>query len=231
MQDVFPMRLNKYLALKGFSTRRGADTLIEKGLVFINGKKAVLGDKVTETDAVDVRAPEKKYVYFAYHKPENVITHSPQFGEKDIATTSGLKHVFPIGRLDKRSSGLILLTNDARVTDRLLNPRYAHEKEYVVTTAEKLPSNLKKRMEGGVNIEGYKTKPCKVEVLGEKKFRITLTEGKKHQIRRMCAALGLAAHDLKRTRIMHIALGNLPVGSYRVLEGQELKTLLEDLNL
>ncbi len=231
MQDGFPMRLNKYLALKGFSTRRGADTLIERGLVFINKREAVLGDTVTEKDVVDVHAPQKKYVYFAYHKPENVITHSPQFGEKEIAAVSGLKNVFPIGRLDKRSSGLIILTNDARVTDRLLNPRYNHEKEYVVTTAEKLPSNFKKRMGGGVHIEGYKTKPCKVEIMGEKKFRITLTEGKKHQIRRMCAALGLAAHDLKRTRIMHITLGNLPVGSYRPLEGQELKTLLQDLGL
>lgn len=224
-------RLNKYLAEKGFSTRRGADALIERGVVFVNGVRAKLGDKVKESDTVEVREKQKTYRYFAYHKPGGVITHSPQYGEKDISRVSGLKNVFPIGRLDKRSSGLILLTDDARVTDRILNPKYEHEKEYVVTTAEVLPSNFKRRMEAGVNIEGYKTKPCTIEVLGEKRFRITLIEGKKHQIRRMCSALGLAAHDLKRTRVMHIVLGNLPPGGYRELGGQELKTLLQDLGL
>lgn len=227
----FPMRINKYLAVKGFSTRRGADALIERGVVFINGARAKLGDKVGEKDAVDVKEKQKAYRYFAYNKPEGVITHSPQYGEEDIARAVNIPNIFPVGRLDKRSSGLILLTDDARVTDKLLNPAHAHEKEYIVTTAEKLPSNFKRRMEKGVVIEGYKTKPCTVQILGEKKFSITLTEGKKHQIRRMCAALGLAAHDLKRTRIMHIVLGNLPKGKTRQIEGQELKTLLLDLGL
>lgn len=225
------MRINKYLAEHGFSTRRGADALIERGVVFINGTRAKLGDKVMPTDAVEVRDAKKTYRYFAYNKPEGIITHSPQYGERDIARVVGVKGVFPIGRLDKRSSGLILLTDDARLTDKLLNPKYEHEKEYVVTTAEKLPSNFKRRMEAGVNIEGYQTKKCSIEILGEKKFRITLTEGKKHQIRRMCSALGLAAHDLRRTRIMHILLGNIPPGAMRPLEGRELQTLLSDLGL
>ncbi|MEK7480105.1 MAG: pseudouridine synthase [Patescibacteria group bacterium] len=225
----FPMRINKYLAVKQYCTRREADEIIKKGKVFINGKLAKLGDKVSETDVVDVKFRAKKYRYFAYHKARGIITHSPQGDEKDIAMVSPIKDVFPIGRLDKDSYGLIILTDDGRITDKLLNPDYAHEKEYRVTTAVKLRPSFKEHMEKGVDIGGYRTKKCRVEVIGERMFTIVLTEGKKHQIRRMCAALHNDAIELVRTRIMNIRLGNLPAGGHRAIEGAELAAFLKSL--
>ena len=230
-EDAYPMRINKYLAHRGYSTRKDGDALISKGLVFINGRLAVLGDKVEEKDLVEVRGAQKTYRYFAYHKPVGIVTHSPQFGEKDIAVTVPIAGVFPIGRLDKKSSGLIILTDDARITDKLLNPEYVHEKEYRVVAREKLPSNFKKRMEIGVDIEGYKTKPCTVTVEGTKQCTITLTEGKKHQIRRMCAAVGVDIVTLERVRVMNIELGTLKAGEYRPISGTELAEFLKSLGL
>lgn len=228
-EGEFPMRINRYLAGKKYCTRREADTLIEKGLVMINGRRAVLGDKVQENDTVEVKFRQKKYRYYAYHKPRDIITHSPQGGEVDIASSIPLKGVFPIGRLDKDSEGLIILTDDGRITDALLNPDFAHEKEYVVTTKEELASNFKEKMERGVNIEGYQTKPAIVRMLGPNRFSIILTEGKKHQIRRMCAALGLTTARLQRRRIMHISIGGLKPGQYRPINGVALSTFLKSL--
>ncbi len=232
-ENEYPIRINRYLALKNYSTRRGGDELIEKGRVFINGKKAALGDKVNENDVVEVTASKnpKKYVYFAYNKPRGVTTHSPQEGERDIKESTPLKDVFPIGRLDKNSSGLIILTNDGRVTDRLLNPEYTHDKEYIVKTEDKLRPSFKKITEAGVDIEGYRTKESKVDILNDFTFRITLTEEKKHQIRRMCSALHHKVRELKRIRIMNIKLSDLPVGAYRQLEGKELTKFLKGLGL
>lgn len=223
------MRINKYLAHKNYTTRREADTFIAQGKVLINGRKAVLGDKVSEHDVVEVRFHAKAHRYFAYNKPRGVITHSGDEDERDIRQSIPLVGVFPVGRLDKDSHGLIILTDDGRITDKLLNPDYEHEKEYVVTTNEELANNFKTRMERGVNIEGYMTKPCEVKVLSKKKFLITLTEGKKHQIRRMCAALGLTIAELERTRIMNIALKGLKRGEYRKIEGAELAKFLKSL--
>jgi 23S rRNA pseudouridine2604 synthase len=217
----FPMRINKYLAEKGFSTRLGGDELVRRGKVLVNGKPAVLGMKVTEADVVEViNAQPKKYLYFAYHKPVGLAT-------EDV----DIPDVFPIGRLDKDSRGLLILTDDGRITDRLLNPERDHEKEYVVRTADKLPSNLKHRMESGVDIEGYITKKCSVTVLTETSFKIILTEGKKHQIRRMCDALGLHIRDLQRTRIMNIKLADLPSGEHRPIIGHELADFLASIGL
>lgn len=229
MAETYPMRINKYLAHKNYCTRRAADELISAGKVLINGKPAQLGDKVNEKDHVEVRFREKKHRYFAYNKPRGVITHSPDEDERDIRQSIPLVGVFPIGRLDKDSSGLIILTDDGRVTDKLLNPEYSHEKEYFVITKEELPENFVAKMEKGVNIEGYVTKPAKVRVLSPKRFTITLTEGKKHQIRRMCAALGLAIASLERTRIMNIRLSGLKEGQHRPILGQELVTFLKSL--
>jgi len=234
-KPLFPMRINRYLAWKKHSTRKGGDELISKKKVFINGRLAVLGDKITEKDVVEVRftGKEKKLVYFVYNKPKGVTTHSAQGGEKDIkqdvSHSVALRDAFPVGRLDRNSSGLLVLTNDGRITDSLLNPEFEHEKEYVVTVGEKLRSSFKKNMEGGVKIEGYITKPCKVKVLNENTFLVTLTEGKKHQIRRMCSALFQEVRELKRIRIMNVKLGDLPEGSFRPLQGEELKTFLEGL--
>ncbi|MCX6753171.1 MAG: pseudouridine synthase [Candidatus Nomurabacteria bacterium] len=229
------MRINKYLALHNFSTRRGADGLIEKGLVFINGKKAKLGDQVEETDKVELKGDKKEisksYVYYAYNKPIGTITHSPSDEEVDIKEKIKGKNlpsdVFPIGRLDKASHGLIILTNDGRITDKLLNPKYIHEKEYVVKTLNKLRTSFKAKMEAGVNIDDYKTKKCIVKIIDENTFRITLTEGKKHQIRRMCSALFQEVADLKRVRIMNIRLGSIRDNEVRKIEGPELKNFLE----
>src|SRR3989338_5135452 len=231
MTDAYPMRINKYLAHKGIATRKAADMLVEKGLVKINGRRAVLGDKVSESDNVEVNHSGKKYRYFAYNKPVGVITHSPQLGEREIATSTKLTDIFPVGRLDKASHGLIILTDDARITDRLLSPAYEHEKEYFVKVRQELPNNFKKRMESGVRIDGHITKKCHVDVLGPKSFRITLTEGKKHQIRRMCAALRLDIVDLERVRIMNIKLGRLPSGAHHKIEGEELTQFLKSLGL
>jgi len=251
----YPIRLNKYLALKNIATRRGADKLITDRKVFINGKVAVLGSQVKEGDKVEVKGhKEVPYLYYAYNKPIGVITHSPGEDEVDIKeslkkqdnTRKGNKAenktqkklekkaripegVFPVGRLDKASHGLLILTNDGRITDKLLNPKYVHEKEYVVRTSNKLRNNFKDKMEAGVNIEGYKTKKCKVEIVNENTFRVTLTEGKKHQIRRMCSALFQEVADLKRIRVMNIKLDRLPSNSCRVIKGEELKVFLDQI--
>ncbi len=225
------MRINKYLAHKNYCTRREADTLISAGKVLLNGKPAQLGDKVKESDKVEVRFRAKKHRYFAYHKPRGIITHSPEEDERDIRQTIPLVGVFPIGRLDKDSSGLIILTDDGRITDKLLNPDFAHEKEYIVSTKEDLQSNTAAKLEAGVNIEGYVTKPATVRVLGQKKFGITLTEGKKHQIRRMCAAVGLVVSSLQRVRVMNIHLSGLKPGEHRAILGSELAQFLRSLGM
>lgn len=229
----FPMRINKYLAVSKISTRRGADVLIEKKLVFINGALAHLGDQVQKTDTVEVKRTGKEapLVYYAYNKPKGVLSHGADEGEKDIANTLGLKGVFPVGRLDKDSHGLIIVTNDGRITERLLHPRFEHEKEYLVSTKENLRSSFKTKMEAGVRIENETTKPCKVKLIDERTFRVTLTEGKRHQVRRMCVALFQEVKDLKRIRVMNIELGKVADGQFRPIEGAELEKFLQSLDL
>ncbi len=225
---LYPMRINKYLALKNHATRRGADELIVRNKVFINGRLAVLGDKVQEDDEVEVRnlgGAKRVRLYFAYNKPAGVIT-------EDITSQAPeLEGTFPVGRLDKESHGLVILTNDGRITSRLLSPEHEHEKEYTVKTKEHLREGFAKRMEAGVDIEGYQTKPCKVKVLGEHSFSIILTEGKKHQIRRMVVALHNEVLDLKRVRVLNITLEDLKPGAYRPIEGEELEVFLRSLGM
>lgn len=236
-EEKFPMRINKYLAWKKHSTRRGADELIKDKKVFLNGKLAVLGDKVNEHDSVEVRFRGKQvpYIYLAYNKPIGVVTHSAQEGEVDILAKIkhevALRDIFPIGRIDKESHGLIILTNDGRITERLLSPKYFHEKEYLVKTKEKLRANFKEKMEAGVKIDAEKTGPCKVQIVNDNTFKVILTEGKRHQIRRMCVALFQEVLDLKRIRIMNIELARLPDGAHREIKGKELETLLRSLEL
>ena len=255
------MRINKYLAFKKLSTRREADDLIKNKKVFINGKIAVLGAKINEKDKVEIKNSNPKiYKYFAYNKPIDLITSTPQKNEKDIREkikdTSLPKDVFPLGRLDKNSHGLIILTNDGRITEKLLSPNYFHEKEYVVKTSNKLRSSFKSKMEAGVNIgpvrsrspqgdrstrflarvasnrvEGYQTKACQVQIINDFTFRVILTEGKKHQIRRMCSALFQEIADLKRIRIMNISLGNLKPNAFREIKDKELENFLHSLGI
>lgn len=227
------MRINKYLAEEKISSRREADALISAGRVKINGRLAKLGDQVKEGDKVEVTGKPKAMVYLAFNKPKHIITHSKQGEEKEIADIIKSKEkVFPVGRLDKSSYGLILLTNDGRLTDALLNPAHDHEKEYLVSVDKHITPGFLRNLEQGVTLEdGYKTKPCKTFSKGENRFAIILTEGKKHQIRRMCVALGYSVRDLQRTRIMNVRLGTLKPGQSRPLERQELNKLLKGVGL
>ncbi len=227
------IRINKYLADKYSLSRRNADKVIESGKVFISGRKAVLGDKVKAEDKVEVKDKIKKdFSYYAYYKPRGLITNKQKIGEKDVADAVNIKGVFPIGRLDKDSEGLILLTNNGRITDKLLNPEYDHDKEYMVKTRTSIKQHQLRVMERGMNLEGdISTKPCKTKYINERVFTITLSEGKKHQIRRMCDAFSLPIESLKRIRVMNIHLGNLKPGQFRKIEGEELKTFLESLSI
>lgn len=235
-KNEYPMRINKYLALRGDATRRGADTLIEERKITINGRLARLGDQVFEKDTVLIKGANlKKCVYFAYYKPRGVISHSPQNEEKSIVDAIRgqiRQEVFPIGRLDKDSHGLIILTNDGRITERLLSPNKEHEKEYELTVDKTITERFVKQMERGVDIEGYLTKPARAKAAaGTCKLKIIITEGKKHQLRRMCAALGYTVRDIKRTRIMNIALGSLVSGQFREIKGKELETFLASIGM
>ena len=236
-KEGYPMRLNKYLAHEGVATRRDADLLIEAGKVRVNGRVAELGQKVEEGDIVELsgKRQAKRLYYFAYHKPVGVITHSPQGEEEDVRENvtlpEGMPELFPVGRLDKDSHGLMILTNDGRITDRLLNPAYDHEKEYRVKVEQPLRESFAKSMSDGVLIEDYMTQPCHVEKTGERSFTITLAEGKKHQIRRMVAAHHNVVTELERVRIMNITLGTLKPGALRPIEGDELAEFLASLDL
>jgi 23S rRNA pseudouridine2604 synthase len=229
----YPIRINRYLELKGVATRRGADDLIAEGLVFVNGKRAVLGYKVNKNDKVEVSPKagikEKVFEYFAFYKPRGIVTHSPQEDEREISDLTKRKDIFPLGRLDKESEGLIILTNDGRITDRLLNPKYEHEKEYEVEVKEKVSPMHKKILEGGIISLREMLKAKHVEITGSSTMTILLTEGKKHQIRRMLDGAHLTVKSLKRVRVMNIKLGKLRSGEWRTLAGRELKDFLSML--
>jgi 23S rRNA pseudouridine2604 synthase len=255
MNIPYPIRINRYLALTNHATRTGADELIKKGYVTINGVKAKLGDQVQLGDTVSIssEAPKKRYVYYAYNKPMGVSTN-PEPKTKDIlqVTKFPVPHpnprpngsygqallpkergnsVFPIGRLDKDSHGLILVTNDGRVTDRLLSPKYVHDKEYVVKVTPAFNDAFITKMSNGVHFDRFVSKKCTVTRKTKDTFTIILTEGKKRQIRRMSEALHHTVTDLKRVRIMNIDLDKIPLGGFREITGKELEELLKLLGL
>lgn len=233
----FPMRINKYLAHSGIASRREADLLVEKSKVLVNGKKATAGQQIKETDKVTLVGDTKAKQYLAYYKGRGIITHSPASHETDILTKLakdyGVTGVTPVGRLDKDSEGLIILSNDGRITGPMLDPEANHEKEYSVTVDKDITTLFSKLMELGVDIEGYRTKPAVIIVSDKnhKRFNITITEGKKHQIRRMCAALGYQVQNLKRVRIMNVTIGALKPNQYRKINGDELKIFLKELSV
>lgn len=235
----YPIRINKYLAEEKYSTRVGGDALIKKGLVFVNGKKAIIGQQVYKEDKVEVRSDKikKDYVYYAYNKKINVSTNKEPRSKDILSVTKFPERVFPVGRLDKDSHGLIILTNDGRITDRLLSPKYVHEKEYIVKVEPNFTHKFIELMSSGVRFDKYVSKKCEVWPYktrsGESKniFNIILTEGKKRQIRRMCEALHHKVIDLKRIRIMNINIGSLKDGEYKKIEGKELETFLNLLGL
>lgn len=232
--EKYPMRINKYLAHKGLATRIGVDELIKSHKILINGVVAKLGDKVLETDKIEVRGVhnKKKNVYLAYNKPKGVVSTNPQGNEKSIVQSvkSEVK-VFPVGRLDKESEGLIILTNDGRITDRLLNPAFDHEKEYIVEVDRKFTPGFLRNLQNGVDLGDFVTKPAIVKKMDENLFGIVLTEGKNRQIRRMTEKLGYTVRELKRIRVQNIELKQTPLNSYREIVGDELKIFLKSLGL
>jgi 23S rRNA pseudouridine2604 synthase len=230
------LRINKFFTEHGVCSRRAADRLIEEGRVSINGRTAILGDRVTDGDVVSVdgRVLEESgtTVYLAYHKPVGITcTTEPDVRGNIVEAIGYPERIFPIGRLDKDSSGLILLTNDGDIVNRILRAEFGHEREYHVTVDPPYPQSFLDRLERGVLIHGKKTSPCRAIRIDQSSFRIILTEGRNRQIRRMCSASGFRVSHLVRTRIMHVELGNLSLGKWRHLSNQERDILLSAVGL
>ena len=228
------IRINKYLSEAGYCSRRVADRLIQKGKVTINGKIPQIGTRVEETDQVEVdglrieKTTEQKKIYLAFNKPVGIVCTTDRAAEPDniIDFIKYPKRIFPIGRLDKASEGLIFLTNDGNIVNKILRARNNHEKEYIVSVNRQINSEFIQSMSNGVEILETITKNCFVKQLGPKKFKIILTQGLNRQIRRMCEALGYRVQSLKRVRIMNIKL-DLPTGKYREFTKQEILELNE----
>lgn len=228
------MRINKFFTDRGICSRREADKLIEAKRVTINGRTAVLGDQITDEDEIrlngKVVGDKNERIYLMYNKPFGVTCTT----DKRIAGNiiDAIKHplrIFPIGRLDKASTGLILLTNDGDIVNKILRAQYGHEKEYVVETNKPYDADFIKEMGSGVDIGDYVTKTCRVTRVNPTTFNIILTEGKNRQIRRMTESLGLKVKRLHRIRIMNIRIGTLPTGACRPIplhELDELKSIL-----
>lgn len=230
-------RINKYLSEAGYCSRRAADKLIEEGRITINGEVPLMGTKIVEGDVVKVDGKsvvkkDEKAVYLVLNKPRGIVCTTDTRVEKDniIDFLNYPKRIFPIGRLDKASEGLILLTNDGDIVNKILRARNNHEKEYIVQVNKPIDNDFIKNMSQGVPILDTVTRPCKVEQLSRVRFKIILTQGLNRQIRRMCEYLGYHVQQLKRVRIMNIHL-DLPNGKYREItkeEFRELNNLLAD---
>lgn len=224
------IRLNKYISETGICSRREADKLIEDGKVTVDGKKAVMGTKVSKGQVVKVNgkkiSKEEELVYIALNKPVGITCTTEKKVKGNIVDFVGhSKRIFPIGRLDKDSQGLILLTNDGDIVNKILRAGNNHEKEYIVTVDKKITDEFIKKMSSGVRILGTITKECFVKKENDYTFRIILTQGMNRQIRRMSEALGYEVKKLKRIRIMNIDLGNLKIGDWRDLSRKELMGL------
>ena len=233
MEEKKEIRINKYLSEIGFCSRRKADDLIAQNRVTINGKVPEMGTKVQPGDEVRVNGilvtePKEKHTYIAFNKPVGIVCTTDNRREKDniIDFINHPKRIFPIGRLDKPSEGLILLTSDGDIVNKILRARNNHEKEYIVTVDKPINHHFIKRMGEGVPILDTITRPCEVEQLSNYTFRIILTQGLNRQIRRMCEYLTFEVTKLKRIRIMNIEL-DLPVGKWRDLTDAELQELNE----
>ena len=229
------MRINKFISEAGTASRRGADKLITEGRVTINGKRATIGSQVEPGDDVRVNGNQlfvaRNNVYIALNKPVG-ITSTTEKGVKGniVDLVNHPFRVFHIGRLDKDSEGLILLTNDGDIVNEILRSENQHEKEYVVSVDRPITPEFLKQMSEGVKILDTVTLPCKVEQLSKYDFKIILTQGLNRQIRRMCEELGYNVYRLQRIRIMNIQLDNLPVGQWRYLSKKEKVQLFQELN-
>jgi len=226
------IRINKFLSEIGYCSRREADKLIDQGRVRINGKIPLMGTKITNEDEVTIngevvhRPKNKKMVYIAFNKPPGVVCTTDRKREKNniIDYINYSKRIFPIGRLDKPSEGLIFLTNDGDIVNKILRARNKHEKEYEVVVDKPITKEFVRGMSNGVPILNTTTRKCCVKQINKKKFKIILTQGLNRQIRRMCEYFDYNVKSLKRIRIMHIKL-DIKLGEYRYFTADELNTL------
>lgn len=225
------IRLNKYLSDAGICSRREADKLIEKGEVLVDGVPALVGMKVSEDQIISVKGKkiqkEEEFILLAVNKPVGVVcTTSTEFKEKTIVGLVGYpKRIYPIGRLDKNSQGLILMTNQGEIADKILRGSNYHEKEYMVTVDQEIVPDFLEKMRNGIPILNTITRKCEVVQIGKRSFSIILTQGLNRQIRRMCEYCGYRVVKLKRVRIMNILLGDLKVGNYRNVTEEEKEEL------
>jgi 23S rRNA pseudouridine2604 synthase len=232
MENDEGIRINKYFTQVGYCSRRAADKLIDAGEVKINGQVPEKGTKVMPGDVVTVRGEvvspdiEKEHVYLAVHKPVGIVCTTDQRREKDniVDFVNYPTRVFPVGRLDKMSEGLILMTDDGEIVNHILRERHGHEKEYIVTVNRPFDDAFLRSMSRGVHILDTTTRPCKLERLSPTVFKIILVQGLNRQIRRMCEALGHRVVRLKRVRIMQLEL-DIPPGKWRHLTEAEVKRL------
>ncbi len=228
------MRLNKFLSDAGVCSRREADRLIESGAVLINGVPALLGQKIKKTDVVTYKGKviktEEEFILIALNKPLGIECTADPKNKDNVVKYVGLdKRIYPIGRLDKNSEGLLLLTNNGDIVNKILKASTYHEKEYVVKTDKEIDDDFIYKMSHGVNILETVTRECKVTKTGKYTFNIVLTQGLNRQIRRMCEALGYKVKSLKRIRIMNIKLDGIKYGTYRYVTDEELNELKKQL--
>ncbi|MFD7522447.1 23S rRNA pseudouridine(2604) synthase RluF [Paenibacillus chitinolyticus] len=229
------MRINKFISETGICSRRKADELVQAGRVTINGVPAELGSTAEPGDDVRIDGKplgtKKKSVYIALNKPVGITCTTERHIQGNIVDfVRHPERIFPIGRLDKDSEGLILMTNDGDIVNKILRAENNHEKEYIVTVNQPITNSFVQGMSTGVRILGTKTKPCKVTRINDHTFRIILTQGLNRQIRRMCQAFGYQVHRLQRVRIMNIKLDGLPKGKWRDLSESEFTRLMELLD-
>lgn len=227
------IRLNKYLSDAGVCSRRAADKAIDEGRVFVNGKPAEMGMRISSADEVlfdgkPVSNADKKPVLIAYNKPVGIVCTAEKREKNNIIDHINYpERIYPIGRLDKDSNGLILLTNQGDLVNKIMRAANAHEKEYIVTVDKDIDSDFIKKMSSGVYLDELEvtTRKCQVEKLSKRIFKIVLTQGLNRQIRRMCQMLGYRVRSLKRVRIMNIELNDLQEDTYRDVTEAELKVL------
>ena len=236
MDDNTAIRVNKFLSEAGFCSRRKADELIDAGQVLINGLPIEIGTRMSEGDRVTVngqlvKKSEEQFEYLAFNKPVGIVCTTDTKREKDniIDYLNYHKRVFPIGRLDKMSEGLILLTNDGDIVNKILRSSNNHEKEYLVTVDQSISQTFVDRMSKGVPVLDTMTKPCKVTKVNQNTFKIVLTQGLNRQIRRMCEYFNYEVITLKRLRIMNIEL-DMPIGEIRHLRPDEIEQLKASLS-
>ncbi len=231
--EVLHLRINKKLSNYGYCSRKEANKLIIQGRLLINGELAVPGQWTKDDDLIlldGLTLCQKPVLYYVYHKPINILCTMNLEVENSLVHHIALNdYVFPVGRLDQNSEGLLLLTNDGELAQKILSPLNDHEKEYVVTVNHKITEKFIMEMQNGVDINIGITTPCLVNQLSDDEFKITITQGLNRQIRRMCRALGYEVIRLIRTRIINLHLGDQVAGTCRLLSGEELKELRKSL--